>query len=240
MGLNRAMKTTLIALLTLFLSLPLVAADKDKPLPKDFKSLKVMAEKGDAEAQFRLASNFYYGEGVKKDYGQSFKWAFLSAAQGNPKAQYRLARLYSSGRGVLRDEKKADALFKESFRGLINLARQNDSKAQYNLGQMYRLNRGVEIDEREAVKWYRKSAEQGYPNAQHNLGVMYGMGKGVEQNYVTAYAWASIVATNGNNIAPRFKSQFLEPKMTPDQIAKAEELVKEMVKKNPKLLNKKD
>ena len=34
------MKLTLIALLALFLSLPLVAADKDKPLPKDFKSLK--------------------------------------------------------------------------------------------------------------------------------------------------------------------------------------------------------
>ena len=68
---------------------------------------------------------------------------------------------------------------------------------------------------------------------------MYEMGKGVEQNYVTAYAWASIAATNGNNIAPRFKSQFLEPKMTPAQIAKSGELVKEMVKKNPKLLNKK-
>ena len=68
---------------------------------------------------------------------------------------------------------------------------------------------------------------------------MYEMGKGVEQNYVTAYAWASIAATSGNNIAPKFKSEFLEPKTTPDQITKAEELVKEMVKKNPKLLNKK-
>ena len=65
------------------------------------------------------------------------------------------------------------------------------------------------------------------------------MGKGVDHKYVTAYAWASIAATNGNNIAPRFKSEFLEPKMTAAQIAKAEELVKEMVKKNPKLLNKK-
>ena len=35
-----AMKPTFIALLALCLCLPLVAADKDKPLPKDFKSLK--------------------------------------------------------------------------------------------------------------------------------------------------------------------------------------------------------
>ena len=72
--------------------------------------------------------------------------------------------------------------------------------------------------------------------AQNNLGVMYVKGEGVEQNYVTAYAWASIAATNGNNIAPRFKSEFLEPKMNPNQITKAEELVKEMLKKNPKLM----
>ena len=84
----------------------------------------------------------------------------------------------------------------------------------------------------------KAKAENGDALAQYNLGLMYGMGKGVEQNYVTAYVWTSIAATNGNNIAPRFKSEFLEPKMTLAQITKAEELVKEMVKKNPKLLNK--
>jgi TPR repeat protein len=103
---------------------------------------------------------------------------------------------------------------------------------------MYENGLGVEQDFKEAVKWYQKAADQGHAKAQYNLGFMYGMGKGVEQNYVTAYAWASIAATNGFNIAPRFKSAFLEPKMTPAQIAKAKELVKEMVKKNPKLLNK--
>ena len=101
---------------------------------------------------------------------------------------------------------------------------------------MYRDGKGVEQDFKEAVKWYQKAADQGYANAQGSLGVMYGMGNGVEQNHVTAYAWASIAATNVDNIAPRFKSQFLEPKMTPAQIAKAGELVKEMVKKNPKLI----
>jgi len=101
---------------------------------------------------------------------------------------------------------------------------------------MYRKGEGVEQDFKEAIKWYQKAADQGEANAQYSLGVIYGMSKGVEQNYVTAYAWASIAATNGNNIAPEFKSQFLETKMTPAQITQAEELVKEMVKKNPKLL----
>ena len=61
----------------------------------------------------------------------------------------------------------------------------------------------------------------------------------MEQDYVTAYAWAGIATTNGNNIARRLKSQSLEPKMTPDQIAEGQKLSREMIEKNPKLLNKK-
>ena len=91
--------------------------------------------------------------------------------------------------------------------------------------------------ENKAFAETKAKAEAGDADAQYNLGLMYGMGEGVEQNYVTAYGWTSIAATNGHNIAPRFKSQFLEPKMTPAQIAEAGKLVKLLVKKNPKLLN---
>ena len=48
------MKSIITILLGLFICLPLMAADKDKPLPKDFKSLKVLAEKGNAKAQNSL------------------------------------------------------------------------------------------------------------------------------------------------------------------------------------------
>ena len=67
---------------------------------------------------------------------------------------------------------------------------------------------------------------------------MHANGRGVELNYVTAYAWWNIAATNGNQKVKKGLSQLAE-KMTPAQIAEAGELVKEMVKKNPKLLNKK-
>ena len=87
------------------------------------------------------------------------------------------------------------------------------------------------------MKWYRKAAEQGHANAQNDLGVMYGFGIGVLQDYVTSYAWVNIAGANGYDVK-RFKSEFLEAKMSPDQIAKAEAMVEEMVKKNPKLLQK--
>ena len=67
---------------------------------------------------------------------------------------------------------------------------------------------------------------------------MYAEGEGVEKNYVTAYAWWNIAATNGQQNAKKGLPQVAKA-MTPAQIAKAGELVKEMVKKNPKLLNKK-
>ena len=128
-----------------------------------------------------------------------------------------------------KDKEEAVELFRKA-------AEQGNAFAQWNLGVMYYQGQGVEQDFKEAFKWYQKAADQGEANAQYSLGVIYGMSKGVEQNYVTAYAWASIAATNGDETAPRFKSEFLEPKMTPAQIAKAGELVMEMVKKNPKLL----
>ena len=101
---------------------------------------------------------------------------------------------------------------------------------------MYDYGKGVLEDDKEAVKWYRKAAEQGLAGAQYNLGVMYGSGDGVLQDYVNSYAWTDIAGANGHDIK-KFKSEFLKKKMTPEQIAKAQELSKEMIKKNPKLIN---
>jgi TPR repeat protein len=44
----------------------------------------------------------------------------------------------------------------------------------------------------EAVKWYRKAAEQGFPEAQYGLGVCYANGDGVPKNYMEAYKWMNL------------------------------------------------
>ena len=128
---------------------------------------------------------------------------------------------------------------KEYFEFLKATAEKGNAERQFYLGVMYNTGQGVEKDDKEAVKWFRKAAEQGFAPAQHNLGVMYGKGEGVLQDKVTTYAWLNISAANGQEKAKKFKD-LAANEMTPDQIAKAEALVKEMVKKNPKLLNKKD
>ena len=77
------MKPTFIALLALCLCLPLVGADKKKPLPKDLKSLKALAEKGDARAQLSLGHIYWYGRGVLKDDKEAVRWYRLAAAQAH-------------------------------------------------------------------------------------------------------------------------------------------------------------
>jgi TPR repeat protein len=59
----------------------------------------------------------------------------------------------------------------------------------------------------------------------------------VEQDNVAAYAWLNIAASNGLQNAQKGLLQVVK-EMTPAQITEAEELVKEMVKKNPKLIKK--
>ena len=126
---------------------------------------------------------------------------------------------------------------KEKFLKTKAKAETGDSVAQFNLGSMYWSGEGVLIDHKQAVNWYRKAAEQGHANAQYNLGGMYEVGHGIQEDLVTAYAWAKIAQVNGNRGAPKFKS-LLKKEMTSDQIVKAEELFIEMIKKNPKLINK--
>jgi len=167
----------------------------------------------------------------KKTAEQAFAEQKAKAEAGDAVAQSYLGQMYRQGLGVEQD-------FKEGFKWHQKAAGQGLVSDQYNLGYMYDTGQGVEQDFKEAVKWYQKAADQGAATAQNNLGVMYANGRGVELNYVTAYAWWNIATTNGNQKVKKGLSQIAEI-MTPAQIAEAEELVKEMVKKNPKLLNKK-
>ena len=124
----------------------------------------------------------------------------------------------------------------KAFAEIKAKAEAGDAYTQFNLGLMYYKGEGVLKDNMEAVKWWRKAADQGQVIAQYNLGVMYAKGEGVLQDYVTAYVWVNIAEANDFDVK-KFEG-LLEKKMTSEQIAKSEELFIEMVKKNPKLLNK--
>lgn len=111
----------------------------------------------------------------------------------------------------------------EKFRPL---AEKGDAQAQFNLGVMYRQGQGVAQDDKQAVAWWSKAAEQGHVEAQDNLGLRYGRGQGVAQDWVQAYKWFSLAATAGNETA-KSNQRVAETKMTPQQVAQAQDLVRE-------------
>jgi hypothetical protein len=81
---------------------------------------------------------------------------------------------------------------------VIEKAKAGDEVAQYKLGYDYYLGHGIAQDYAQAAIWWKKAAEQGYPDAQNNLGVLYNSGRGVPQSYSEAYFWQNLAAARAN------------------------------------------
>lgn len=78
---------------------------------KDFataaQGFQLLANRGNARAQFFLGEMYLSGRGVATDYAQALKLESAAAAQGSAEAQYTLGGMYEGGRGVARDEVQA-------------------------------------------------------------------------------------------------------------------------------------
>lgn len=112
-------------------------------------------------------------------------------------------------------------------------AERGQGLAQFKLGVMYANGKGVPEDDKQAVKWYRLAAEQGNAKSQYNLGLMYDNGEGVPEDDVIAYMWWNLAAAEGIDGAVHNKS-VISKRMTSSQIAEAQELSRECLKKKYK------
>lgn len=66
-----------------------------------------LAQRGQAEAQFKLAGMYEAGNGVPQDYALAVRWFKSAANQGSSYAQWALGYIYYEGQGVLRDNVEA-------------------------------------------------------------------------------------------------------------------------------------
>jgi len=103
-----------------------------------------------------------------------------------------------------------------------------------NIGSVYQ--RTGEHDQ--ALECYLKGAEQGAVMCQAMAGRLYAMNPKLK-NPIEAIKWYTIAQSNGFSRKMIIKDA-LTKQMTPEQIAKAKALAQEMIKKNPKLIRKKD
>ena len=80
-----------------------------------FEKIKMQAEDGNAQAQFKLGIMYFYGQETAQNYMEALKWFNKAAKQNNPKAQYNLGVMYSLGEGVPQDYIKSYIWFSLAY-----------------------------------------------------------------------------------------------------------------------------
>ena len=140
------------------------------------------AEKGIAEAQFRLGQHYEFGTEIEQNYRLAFFWYQKAADQDLAQAQYNLGLLYEHGRGVLQDYHKAAELYQKAVK-------QGDPWAMTNLAFLYSHGKGLEQSDEQANELYQEAAKKGHFQAQYNLAARYASGRGFGINLVLAYYW---------------------------------------------------
>ncbi len=76
-----------------------------------------------------------------------------------------------------------------------------------------------------ALYEFRLLADQGFASSQFNLGLMYAKGQGVPQDYVQAYRWYTLAASQGIDLAGKFKDH-LKKSMSLNELAEAQRLAR--------------
>jgi TPR repeat protein len=84
------------------------------------------------------------------------------------------------------------------------------------------------------VKWYKLAAEQDYVGGTTALPRMYKNGWGTPQDYIRAHMWWNILASQFSYDKWAEKRENIAKKMTPVQIAEAQKLARECIKKKYK------
>ena len=164
---------------------------------KDLIPLLETAEKGNAEAQYKLARYFIehndIGDpdpSVKSREERIRKWLLKAAENGHVTAQLDLAEAYAHFEiGIWWIARKKD--FAEAAKWYRKAADLGDPMGQGMLGWLYATGRGVDKDLKTAVEWFRTGAAQGNAEAQ------FGMGVSLQESWLEPYNeekdWKTVV-----------------------------------------------
>ncbi|MGV1098658.1 eIF2A-related protein [Thiovibrio sp. JS02] len=193
------------------------------PMGKDAaeaaKLYRQAAEKGNAEAQYRLGLMYSLGDGVAQSREEARKLWALAAEQGNAAAKAELEggqqpdRVLASPPPVVEEakatpvevktiepeEKKARPAQTHAPARQAQVAKVavpsspasmgKDKEALYDDGMKLFKGEGVAKDHARAFKLFSQAAEMGHAKAQYRLGFMYSLGRGVRKDDKQAVHW---------------------------------------------------
>lgn len=155
-------------------------------LIKSAELYEVCARAGNARAQYIMASNYYFGDGVPQNYTLAKMYANLAIEQGYIKGWRRWGKFYRDGKAVPQDYTKARTCYEKG-------AQMGDFNCFNKVGDMLYYGWGFPVDYREAVQYYLRGESapafsQWYSlhKAKEALGRCYEYGHGVEKNLTIA------------------------------------------------------
>ncbi|MDT8283546.1 MAG: tetratricopeptide repeat protein, partial [Gammaproteobacteria bacterium] len=118
-----------------------------------------LAEKGNAEAQYKVGEMYETGFGIKENKVEAMRWITKAAAQGHETAGFKLLYLDMEKNGVTKTNKA-------EFEALKTKANAGNPQAEYYLGKMYSRGVGVKQDPDKAIDWLNKAALVGVLEAE--------------------------------------------------------------------------
>ena len=143
-----------LMLITLFLCMPMIVQADGL-----FDFQMKLAQKGNAEAQFKVGEMYETGFGVKEDKAEAATWITKAADQGHETAGFKLLYWDIEKNGVT-DANKGEL---EALRAKAN---DGNAQAQYYVGKMYSRGVGVTRDSAKALDWLNKAALVGVLEAE--------------------------------------------------------------------------
>ena len=144
------------------------------------------------------------------------EWESLADA-GDAEAAYGMGLLYGNGFGVDMNDDLAIKYYTIA-------ADQGLGDAAFNLAVMHQNGWGVPMDEVKANEWYAVAADKGNTEAQMALGRYYAMDFLDSYDPVVAFKWFRIAEKLGD-IDAGSKRDFIESRMTAEQLAEARKVV---------------
>lgn len=179
--------------------------------------LRLAAARGEAVAQYDIASRFAHGIGVSRDESEAATWFQRAASSGHALAQYHIGTLYERGRGVQKDIGRARIWYGRA-------ADQGNVKAMHNLAVIHASNHGGTPDYVTAAQWFKSAASYGLKDSQFNLAILHENGLGVERSAIEAYKWFALAAVSGDQQAAK-RRDHIKARLTPQSVSTAEKMV---------------
>lgn len=158
---------------------------------KAFSYFEKSAQKGVAEAEYKIAVCYMEGMGVEVDFVNSLEWMKRAAAGGSVSAQQFLSR------GGNAKEEQFQMKSPDEMTELRATA--GDIEAQKLLGACYLFGEsGITQNEEVGFSWMLKAAEQGDDDAQAVIALCYENGIHCDIDYIKAIEWYEKAAEQGN------------------------------------------